>query len=144
MIFDLKNQKDVTRLRNELNKLHENKKVVELKEYSEPRKLSRNSYAHLLIKVFALELGLTLKYAKENVFKQIVNEDIFVINIFENNENIIKLKSFKDLTDKDLKTAIDRFKNFCVSELNIYFEEFENDLGIEKMRNFVEQNKTWL
>lgn len=96
----------------------EKKLMVELKQVKERRSLSTNNYMHLLFEIFAVETGHTPSEVKEDIFKRIVNKDIFM----RTNERtgLASCRSSADLKQDEANLAIERFRNWASKELGIY------------------------
>lgn len=142
MIYNLKKNNDVEQLRNDLNHFYKNERSIEVKVCFEIRSLSFNAYLHVILNVFALEYGESLRFVKKEIFKKIINPDIFIVQTDVENE--FKLRSTSELTSYELYVCVERFKNFCAKELNCWFPEFEDNEAIAQMQSYVEQNLRWL
>ena len=80
--------------------------LVELREVRKQRTYSQNRYLHLILSVFALEMGETLEYVKQDVFKKIVNPDIFKQEYYnKKGEYRIHWKSTMDLDTSEMTKA---------------------------------------
>ena len=77
MIFNASNEFDIQRAKERLEYLIEKKKTFEITEKKPKRTYSQNNYIHLLFAWFALEYGETPEYVKQEMFKKIVNPQIF-------------------------------------------------------------------
>ena len=77
MIFNASNEFDIQRAKERLAFLIEKKKTFEITEKKPKRTYSQNNYIHLLFAWFALEYGETPEYVKQEMFKKIVNPQIF-------------------------------------------------------------------
>ena len=110
MIYDLANELDRQRFRHRTAYLLEKGSKVEMSEKSF-RTGGQNRYLHLLIGVVALDVGVTLDYAKQEYYKRLVNADIYCIereDKFVGKANV--LRSSADLTKEEMAMSIDRFK----------------------------------
>lgn len=87
------------------------------------RTLSQNNYAHLCFGVLAMEVGESVEYVKQEVFKRICNPDIFVVEKHNPILGTIQvLRSTAELTTGEMSTAIDRYRKWC-SEQGVYIPE---------------------
>ena len=72
---------------------------------------NQNSYLHLIIGAIAMDVGVTLEYAKREYFKKLVNRDIFIRKEQDRFSGEIEIiRSSADLTIEEMRVAIDRFK----------------------------------
>lgn len=121
MIFDLSNPYHIQRYKEYVNKLYEAKKVVEVKEKKPNRTIKQNKYLHLLLSYFANETGYSLDEVKVDFFKRKCNKNLFdESTINKRGEEIVRLRSSRDLTTAEMTTAIERFRNWSSSEAGIY------------------------
>lgn len=112
MILDLKNALDLERFKAKVDKCLRDLPVVELTEKT-ARTSSQNRYLHLLIGVVAMDVGVTLEYAKEEYFKRLVNKDIFCVQVEDRFfGKVERLRSSAELTKEEASMAIDRFKQW--------------------------------
>lgn len=112
MIYDLSNDFQRKAFLARSNNLLEKGAVIDVTEkvYKTP---NQNRYLHLIIGVVALDSGVTIKYAKEEYFKRLVNEDIFCVRREDKYcGEVTRLRSIKELTREELSMAIDRFKRW--------------------------------
>lgn len=142
MIFNLKNEKDRRDYKEYCNALYkyaiEQDKtiIVEVKKKHRPRSLAQNSYLHVCLSYFASEFGYDLEYVKYNIFKQIVNREIFAKQR-ENKRGQIATywRSTSDLDTNELTIAIEKFRNYSSMVAGLYIPEpNENDAIIEAMK----------
>lgn len=117
--------------------------VVELTEKT-LRTPKQNNYLHLLLGVIAMEVGVTIKIAKEEYFKRLINADLFVrkstYKFIGERETI---RSSAELTTEEMNMAIDRLRRWA-SENGIYLPSPEDterlrDIEIEigRMRQYL-------
>ena len=91
MLFDLKNEYQIPKFKEYVNKLFSERAVVEVKKKLPNRTLAQNSYLHLLLGYFGSEYGCSLDEAKIDFYKRTCNRDL-----------------------------IDRFRNWSASVAGIY------------------------
>lgn len=112
MILDLKNALDLQRFKAKVDKCLRDLPVVEFTEKIQ-RTSSQNRYLHLLIGMVAMDVGVTLEYAKQEYFKRLVNRDIFAIEVEDKFfGKVERLRSSAELNKEQMSMAIDRFKQW--------------------------------
>lgn len=117
MIFDLKNEYDIPKFKEYVNKLYQQKALVEVKKKLPNRTLAQNSYLYLLLSWFSLETGYSVEEVKIDIFKRLCNRALFEREITNKQGKTIKvLRSSSDLTTGEMTTAIDRFRNYSAAE----------------------------
>ena len=95
---------------------------VELTELR-PRTGAQNRYLHLVIGVVAMEMGVSVDYAKQEYFKRLVNPQIFVKEVDDRFRGRVQLLlSSRDVTAEQMSEALDRFKKWA-TENGIYIPE---------------------
>ena len=77
MLFDLKNEYQIPKFKEYVNKLFSERAVVEVKKKLPNRTLAQNSYLHLLLGYFGSEYGCSLDEAKIDFYKRTCNRDLF-------------------------------------------------------------------
>ena len=144
MLFDLKNTLDLERFKAKVGKCLRDLPVVELTEKT-ARTSSQNRYLHLLIGMVAMEVGVTLEYAKQEYFKRLTNKDIFLMDIEDRFcGKVERLRSSAELTKEEMSMAIDRFKQWgreqgmCMPEPNddSLLRDIEIEMG--RMRRYLQ------
>ena len=143
MIYNLSMPLDRERFATRANILLQKQTIVDLTEKM-LRSGQQNSYLHLLIGVVAMDVGVTLDYAKREYFKRLVNKDIFIRKVqdkFTGEGEVIR--SSADLSVEEMTIAIDRFKRWG-AENGFYFPSPEDearlrDIEIEmgRMRQYL-------
>lgn len=112
MQYNLATELDQERFVNRANALLQKGVVIDLTEKTF-RSPNQNRYLHLLIGIIAMDVGVTLEYAKREYFKKLVNKDLFVIKKSDRFAGEIEdLRSSADLTIEEMSMAIDRFKRW--------------------------------
>ena len=122
MIFNASNEFDIQRAKERLGYLIEKKKTFEITEKKPKRTYSQNNYIHLLFAWFALEYGETPEYVKQDIFKKLVNPQIFLTEYvnYKTGEVRESWRSTADLNTKEMTTAIDNFRDYASKEAGIY------------------------
>lgn len=130
MIFNLKNEVDRARYKDYCNGLYsdaqktQNVFIVEVKKKHRPRSIAQNSYLHVCLAYFASEFGYNLEEVKYNIFKKIVNQDIFSRQrISKRGQMVTYWRSTADLDAKELTDAIERFRNYSAMVAGLYIPE---------------------
>ncbi len=104
-------------------------KTFELTEKRLKRSLNQNRYLHLILGWYAWEYGETREYIKQEVFKKVVNPEIFKTEYINKKTGEFRedWRSSADLDTKEMTTAINRFRDYASKEFGIYLPE-PNDL----------------
>jgi hypothetical protein len=138
MLYNLSNPLDRERFAARANALLQKGSVVELTEKT-LRTHNQNSYLHLIIGVVAMEVGVTLEYAKREYFKKLVNKDLLIRKEHDRFSGEIEMiRSSADLSVEEMRIAIDKFKRWG-AENGIYIPSPEDtarlrDIEIEMGR----------
>lgn len=125
MKYNLNNPIDQQRYKERADSLLEKKCIVELREIKPNRSLSQNRYLHLLIGWFAVEYGETMDYVKQEIFKKVVNKELF-LTVFQNRKTGKVREDYKStasLDSRELTLAIERFRNWSSKESGIYLPQ---------------------
>jgi len=145
-MYDLSIEKDAQDAQNAFLRHLENGNVIELTKKNPERTLSQNAYLHVILSYFALEYGERTEYVKQEIFKKIVNPDLFKI-VYENEKRgylRIEWKSTRDLTIDEMSVAITRFRDFSSKEAGIYIPTADEHKYITQIKQEVWRNKIWL
>lgn len=145
MIYDLKNQLHRDQFSRRSNVLLEKgQDVVELKVKTS-RSLRQNSYLHLLFSYFAKECGYShmkidgvevdgAKYVKEQIYKRLVNRDMFVREIEDKYAGkITYIRSSSALSKEEMTMTIERFRNWSSQEAGIYLPSADEKNYLEQL-----------
>ena len=112
MLYNLSNPLDRERFAARANALLQKGSVTDLTEKT-LRTRNQNSYLHLIIGAVAMDVGVTLEYAKREYFKKLVNKDLFIRKEQDRFSGEIEIiRSSADLTIEEMSIAIDRFKRW--------------------------------
>lgn len=143
MLYDLKKQLDIDRLRLNVEADIAAGEVVEYKRKA-LRTPSQNRYLHLVLGVVALETGNTLEYTKLEYFKKMVNAEYFRTEKKDRFlGNVEVWRSTKDISKEDLSVCIDRFKKWAASE-RIYIPDQEDKARLRDVEMEMARARTWL
>lgn len=93
--------------------------LVELTDATK-RSTAANNYLHCLLGVVAMYIGESLEYVKQEIYKRMVNPEIYVVE--KDNKalgHIVTLRSSRDLNKEEMSLSIDRFRKWA-AEQGIY------------------------
>jgi hypothetical protein len=142
--YNLKEQFEIERFRRRTEQLIKKGALTDLTEVTK-RSLNQNSYLHLILSYFALELGYSLWYVKVKLFKCTWNKDIFIIEKVspKTGEQFTDIRSTRDLSKEEMAKAIDTFIEKAALEANIrlpqpsdlMYEDEIRKINLEVSRN---------
>ena len=132
MQYNLNSELDRQRFKVKVGQLWAKGGIVEVTE-KRRRTLNQNAYLHIAISAFAIEVGESAEYVKQEVFKRICNPDLFLIT----KENPILgtievLRSSRDLTTHEMSVAIDRYRKWC-AEQGVYIPEANEEENLASL-----------
>ncbi len=132
MQYNLNSELDRQRFKVKVKQLWTKGGIVEVTE-KRRRTLSQNNYFFLILNCFAVEIGETTEFVKQEVFKRICNPDLFLIT----KENPILgtievLRSSRDLTTHEMSVAIDRYRKWC-AEQGVYIPEANEEENLASL-----------
>jgi len=113
-------------------------KRIELKVKHPRRSIAQNSYLHLILTWFGLEVGLTMAEVKLDIFKKHVNPTLFYDGEAQNKVPGVRVERWRSTASLDTAEttlAIDRFRNFAVTECGIYLPEPTDLVAIQQLEN---------
>jgi hypothetical protein len=143
MIYDLSNEIErksaITKFKAYLDK---NAKV-DLKIKHNKRSIKQNAYLHLILSYFGTQTGYTLEEVKQEIFKKIVNKEIFY-NGKKGQFNLDSWRSSSDLDSNELTQSIDRFINYAAIEAGISLPVPEDLQHIEYIEKEVSKHKSYV
>ena len=119
MLYHLKDEFSRQKFIVRVAHLLEHAVLVELTDATR-RSSSQNNYLHAVLGAVALHVGESLEYVKQEIYKRMVNPDIFV----EEHDNpvlgrVVFLRSSADLNKEEMSESIDRFRKWA-AEQGIY------------------------
>lgn len=116
-----------------LNQLIDSGCDFEIKKKLNKRTYSQNNYIHLLFGYFALNTGYTPEEVKQEIFKKIVNPEMFYEGEKEKMPGIKieEWRSTADLNTKEMTICIEKFLDWSASEAEIRLPE-PSDLAFLK------------
>lgn len=98
----------------------------------------QNRYLHLIIRYFASVYGTTAENAKEQFFKSVANRDIFYT------AGSSSPRSTASLSDDEMHTAIERFRNWSAMEAGIYLPASDETENIRSAQMEINRNRNYL
>lgn len=145
MIFQLSNPYDKQKAQEWLDRACELEWNIDTRHICPKRTDRQNRYLHAILGLVGAHLGMPLEDVKKEVFKKIVNPSIFKIDTKKiGSVDVERWKSTAILSTAELSLAIDRFRFFCQSELDIYIATPDDDnfiiyceQQIENAREFI-------
>ncbi len=145
MLFNLKSEYDVPKFKAYVNRLYQERAVVEVKKKHPGRTLSQNSYLHLLLGYFAAETGYGADEVKIDIFKRLCNRDIFE-RVVENKKGkkVNALRSSADLSTAEMTVAIERFRNYSSAQAGIYLPAPNEKEFLLHIQQELEKNKEFI
>ena len=145
MIYDLDNEIDITKFDAWCAYVKEKKRRVEGK-IKNKRSRRQNSYLHLILSHFALEYGETAEYVKQNMYKKIVNKDIYLTEYTNRKTGEVReeWKSSKDLTTSEMKVSIDRFRDYSSKEAGIYLPQANEHHFLDQIEKDLKRYEQYL
>lgn len=144
-IFNLKNEYDIPKFKAYVNKLFQERAVVEVRKKLPNRTLSQNSYFYLLLSWFASETGYSVEEVKIDIFKRLCNRDIFEREKTNKKGKIIKtLRSSSELSTGEMTLAIERFRNYSSAQAGIYLPSPNENEFLLHIQQEIEKDKEFL
>lgn len=146
MLYNLSTEIDRLRLSARIELLMAEGATVELSKKKKIRSISQNAYLHLILGFFASEYGDTVQYVKEEIFKRLVNPDVFLFERInqKTGERRSALRSSSELTTSEMTQSIDRFRIYASKEAGICLPEPNEESLLEVIRIEIERNKNYL
>lgn len=145
MLYDLSNELGRTQFKERCNYLYRKGCRVELTEKKGKRTLQQNSYLHLLLSYFALQIGEKTEYVKQELFKRRINHGYFAREREDQFfGRVLVLRSSADLDTKEMTECIERFRDWAQTEAGIYLPEPNEDAIIGEMEREVQANQRWI
>lgn len=145
MLFNLNNEFELDKFKRYVNKLYEERAVVEVKKKHPNRTIKQNSYLHLLLGFFGSEYGCSADEAKIDFYKRTCNRDLFERKRMNKKGNeITYLRSSSELTTAEMSVSIDRFRNWSAAQAGIYLPAANEYEMLVYAQQVVEQNKEFV
>lgn len=145
MIFNLNNPYEVDKYKEYVNKLFKERAIVEVKKRLPNRTLAQNSYLHLLLGFFACETGYSLEEVKLEYFKKTCNRDLFERKkVNKQGIEVTYMRSSSELTTSEMTTAIERFRNYSLSQAGIYLPAPNENQFLVYIEQEIERTKEFI
>jgi len=142
--YDLKTNIGKQRAKEYFNRLIEKGALIELKSL-EKRSLSQNNYLHLILSWYALEFGYTLNFVKLEIFKKVVNSNIFVVERKNKlGASYFDIRSTAKLSRQELTMAIDRFRDWSSKECAFYLPQPSDLVYLREIQVELSKNQQYL
>jgi hypothetical protein len=144
MLYNSENPVDVQNAITKLKYFIDKKVIFELTEKRKKRSYSQNNYQHLLFSWFALQTGYTAEEVKQEIYKKIVNSNIFYEGEFGELVKIERWRSTSDLDTSETTTAINRFRDYSSKEAGIYLPEPDDLILLQEIEIQISKTKHYL
>jgi hypothetical protein len=148
MIYKTSNPFQKNQAIERFNYLIAKEKTIELTVKHPKRSISQNSYLHLILTWFGLELGYTMEEVKLEIFKKLVNPNMFYEGEFDGKLGlkIERWRSTASLNKEEMTLAVTRFRNFSSKEVGIYLPEPKDLALLQELENEIKkrQNQEFL
>ena len=144
-IFNLQNEYDIPKFKAYVNKLFQERAVVEVKKKLPHRTLAQNSYLHLLLGFFGSQYGCSLEEAKIDFYKRTCNRDLFERKMVNKmGREVTYLRSSSELTTGEMTLSIDRFRNWSASVAGIYLPAANEQQLLIYAQQEIERNREFI
>ena len=98
------------------NYLMEHAVLVELTDATR-RSTAQNSYLHVILGAVALHIGESMEYVKQEIYKRMVNPDLYVVEKHNKTLGYIEvLRSSRELDKEEMSRSIDRFRKWAAEQ----------------------------
>lgn len=144
-IFNLQNEYDIPKFKAYVNKLFQERAVVEVKKKLPNRTLAQNSYLHLLLGFFGSQYGCSLEEVKIDFYKRTCNRDLFERKMVNKmGREVTYLRSSAELTTGEMTLSIDRFRNWSASVAGIYLPAANEQQMLVYAQQEIERNNEFI
>ena len=145
MIFNLQNEHELSRFKEYVNKLYQQRAMVEVKKKHPGRTLAQNAYLHLLLGYFASQYGCSLDEAKVDFYKRTCNRDLYGRQqTNRQGREINYLRSSTELTTAEMTLSIERFRNWSSAVAGIYLPSADEQQAILFAQQEIERNQEFI
>lgn len=145
MRYDGSNELHARQARAKLEKLIKDKKIFDLTEKKPQRSIQANKYLHVCLSYFGCQIGETMEYVKRNYYKILCNPDTFIREREDKYLGRVKyLRSSSELDSSEFSLTVDRFRNWCSSNADVYIPSPDEERLIQLMELEVERNKEFI
>ena len=125
-VFNLKNPYEAQQFKEYCNTVYQECMkaplgLVEVKKKHRQRSSSQNAYLHVCLGYYASEFGYSIDEVKQDIFKRKLNRDIFEVKrVNKRGQEVVRLRSSRDLDTAEMTTAIERFRNWSSAVAGLY------------------------
>lgn len=145
MIFNLNNPHEYSKFKEYVNKLYEQKAIVEVKKKLPNRSLAQNAYLHLILGYFACEIGYSLEEVKVEIFKKTCNRELFERKkVNKYGKEITYLRSSSELDTGEMTTAIERFRYWSSANAELYLPAPNEKQFLVYVEQEIQRNKEFV
>jgi hypothetical protein len=145
MIYDLNNPYDVKTAKEAFLDMINSKCTIELKKKLPIRSDAQNRYLAVLLRYLACQLGYSEEEVKVDIYKRLVNRDIFELEKVNKQGNTVKyLRSSRDLATDEMALSITRLRNYSSSEIGIYLPPPTDSAYLSYLEKEVEKYKEFV
>lgn len=143
-IYDTANALDRARVEKRFATLLQSGKVIEVTEFKPKRTSPQNRYLHLILGLFAIEVGHSVEFVKTEYFKKLCNRELFVERVTDKYAGEVEiLRSSKDLDSAEMTTAIERFRNWASEEGGIYIPAPHEEEFLAAIEQELKRQRYW-
>lgn len=144
-LYNPRNPFDMAKFNEACKRLLAQDNLICLKLHRPRRTNQQNRYLHAILAYFAVEYGCSAEEAKIDFFKRTCNPELFITErIGRRGEKHRSLRSTADLTTSELTTAIERFRNYCASEMGLYIPSPDEHGHLRYIEQLISQNEEFL
>lgn len=144
-IYDTSNALDKARVVRRFTSLLASGKVIEVTEFKPKRTNPQNRYLHLILGEFAMQVGHSVEYVKNEYFKRLCNPQLFVNKIVDKFVGEVEvLRSSKDLDSAEMTEAIERFRNWASEDGGIYLPAPHEEEWLKAIEQEINRQRQWL
>lgn len=145
MRYNLSLHIDRERFKRRCNALFKSGAYVELTDCTK-RTTAQNAYLHLIIGYLAIEVGVSLEYAKVNYYKAQANKELFALEVADPLTGEIKTdyRSTTALRKEEMALSIDRFRDWSALVAGIYLPEAGETDFLQEIDREIQNNQKHL
>lgn len=135
MKFNFSNDDEKKRAILYFKKLLNTDSVIEITKRHQNRTINQNAYLHLLLSYSAQQIGESLYYFKQVIWKQLIAPEIFrstYTNPITGVERV-EWKSSSDLDTKEMISAIEKLKDWASKEIGLTLPDATDQVRLDIM-----------
>ena len=138
-IYDTTTALDRARVEKRFATLLESGKVIEVTEFKPKRTSPQNRYLHLILGLFAMEVGHSVEFVKQEYFKRLCNRELFVSKIIDKYAGEVEILR----NSAEMTTAIERFRNWASEEGGIYLPSPDEEAFLAAIEQEMNRQRLW-